>query len=205
MIENVSEYIVFLIRGGLQRNTAGSYRRYLESVSKYQNITINNETISSEEDIRDILVQLKKYYADSYVSNCGTALRRYLKFVNSEQPNFRYAEEITDGESCFEGAPITITVNQYERKPENRTKAINYHGLNCYVCDFNFERVYGDLGMGYIHIHHTIPLHTIKNQYKVDIKKDLVPVCPNCHAMLHRAKPALTIKELQAILVKVKC
>lgn len=204
MVENILDYIDFLLRCGLQRNTAGSYRRYLESVSKNQNITINRETVSSERDVRGILVLLKTQYAQSYVSNCGTALRKYLAFVQGEKPSFKYAEELTDHKSYFEGAPLTITVNKYERKTIYRNQAIAYHGLNCYVCDFNFERVYGGLGIGYIHVHHTTPLHTIKKQYKVNIKKDLVPVCPNCHAMLHRAKPALTIKQLKAILAKVK-
>lgn len=204
MVENAFEYIEFLIRSGTQRNTASSYKRYLEAVSKKLHITINNETIYSAEDIRNILIQLKEHYADRYVSNCGVALRKYLRFVNSEQPNFRYPEEITNDESSFEGALIKITVNKYERKQENRTKAISYHGLNCYVCGFNFERVYGDLGLGFIHIHHTIPLHTIKKEYKINIKTDLVPVCPNCHAMLHRAKPVLSIKELRNIMMKVK-
>ena len=68
----------------------------------------------------------------------------------------------------------------------------------------NFFETYGELGKGFIHIHHKTPLSQIKNEYKVDFKEDLIPVCPNCHAMLHRKingkEP--TIYELQKMLKK---
>ena len=46
--------------------------------------------------------------------------------------------------------------------------------------------MYGEIGKDFIHVHHNIPLNQINEEYVVDYKKDLIPVCPNCHAMLHR-------------------
>ncbi|MDJ0530571.1 MAG: HNH endonuclease, partial [Microcystis sp. M53600_WE12] len=70
----------------------------------------------------------------------------------------------------------------------------------CFVCGFDFSKVYGELGDGFIHVHHLRPLSEIKQQYRVDPINDLRPVCPNCHAMIHRRTPPLSIKELQEVL-----
>jgi 5-methylcytosine-specific restriction protein A len=56
----------------------------------------------------------------------------------------------------------------------------------CSICGFDFEEKYGPRGKGFIHVHHVIPIHQIGKEYKIDYRKDLIPVCPNCHAMLHR-------------------
>jgi 5-methylcytosine-specific restriction protein A len=86
----------------------------------------------------------------------------------------------------FEGIKKQILVNKYERSSIARKKCIEFHGLNCHVCTLNFSSKYGFIGNDFIHIHHLIPIHKIGKQYKVDYKNDLIPVCPNCHAMLHR-------------------
>lgn len=65
-------------------------------------------------------------------------------------------------------------------------KCIEKYGCKCSVCGFDFEKEYGELGKGFIHIHHIVPIARIGKEYKIDYEKDLIPVCPNCHAMLHR-------------------
>jgi 5-methylcytosine-specific restriction protein A len=60
-----------------------------------------------------------------------------------------------------------------------------------------FEKVYGAIGKKYIHVHHVIPLSEIRKEYALDPVKDLVPVCPNCHAIIHRTQPPLTVKQLK--------
>lgn len=111
-------------------------------------------------------------------------------------------EEILAPSRYYEGAIKTLTVNAYERDAKARQDAIAHHGLECTVCRFNFETVYGDHGRGFIHVHHQVPLSTINKRYRVDPVKDLVPVCPNCHAMLHRSSETLTIAQLRAIMKK---
>jgi 5-methylcytosine-specific restriction protein A len=112
----------------------------------------------------------------------------------------RLAEEVAERSPIFEGARKTVTVNIYERDPGARRKCIAHWGHSCVVCEFDFEERYGELGSGFIHVHHLKPLGEIGEQYALDEIEDLRPVCPNCHAMLHRRKPALSIEELKAIL-----
>ncbi len=74
------------------------------------------------------------------------------------------------------------------------------HGIKCKVCDFDFEKGYGELGKGYIQVNHIIPISQISREYKVNPKTDLIPICPNCHAMIHRNQDrVMEIKELRAI------
>jgi hypothetical protein len=96
-----------------------------------------------------------------------------------------YPDEI-NGENFIEGAKKIVTVNAYERNHKARKECIKHYGVKCYICDFDFEGVYGEEGKGFIHVHHEKPLFTIQEEYQVDPIKDLKPVCPNCDAMLHR-------------------
>lgn len=94
-------------------------------------------------------------------------------------------EKIGNVEIYIEGAVKSITVNAYERNPEARQKCIDHWGPRCWVCEFDFGKVYGEIGKNYIHVHHLIPLAMRGAQYEVNPIHDLLPVCPNCHAMLH--------------------
>jgi len=101
----------------------------------------------------------------------------------------------------IEGSRQQIYTTSYERNPKARVACLEFHGYSCAVCDFNFEEVFGDIGKNYIHVHHLRPLSEIGSEYVIDPIKDLCPVCPNCHAMLHRKKDEdfNSIEELKKI------
>ncbi len=109
--------------------------------------------------------------------------------IMESEENTLIAEEIPEEElkNLFEGTKKQITVNAYERNQKARQICINQYGYKCSVCGFDFEEVYGDIGFQYIEVHHLKPLHEIGEGYQVDPVNDLRPVCPNCHAMLHRS------------------
>ena len=89
-------------------------------------------------------------------------------------------------DDAYEGAKKQVLVNKYERGAEARRMCIEYHGCKCAVCGMDFRERYGEIGEGFIHVHHIVPLNEIGQEYKVNYMTDLIPVCPNCHAMLHR-------------------
>jgi len=111
-------------------------------------------------------------------------------------------EEVLAPALYFEGASRTVTVNAYERDPRARKACIEHYGDKCVVCGFDFAAAYGELGKGFIHVHHVVSLAEIGESYIVDPVRDLRPVCPNCHAMLHRRADVLPVKELQRIVRK---
>ncbi|WP_409304704.1 EVE domain-containing protein [Peribacillus sp. SCS-155] len=114
--------------------------------------------------------------------------------------------EIADetGEPLQKDGKITEYYGKrYERNPQNRARALELHGFDCYVCGFNFEKVYGDRGKDFIEVHHVNPLGTVKQEVAINPETDLLPVCSNCHRMIHRSKDdVLSIDELKKLLIK---
>ena len=113
--------------------------------------------------------------------------------------NAVYPDEIS-GSELWEGMKKHVVVNVYERNAKARNACIKHYGSICYVCDFNFRSVYGDLGDNFIHVHHEVDIASISESYIVNPIEDLKPVCPNCHAMLHTQRPALSITKLKEII-----
>ena len=113
-----------------------------------------------------------------------------------------YPDELESGQ-YIEGAKKQIRINAYERDTKARNACIEHHGFRCAVCNLLLEEQYGDIGKSFIHVHHIKPLAELGIQYKLDPVTDLRPVCPNCHAMLHRPEKVLSIEELRNIITKV--
>jgi len=105
--------------------------------------------------------------------------------------------------ALIEGAVTRVNVNRFERDTAARDKCIKHYGTICTVCDFKFKDKYGAIGAEYIHVHHIIPISSIRESYVVDPVEDLRPVCPNCHVMLHRKFPPILIDDLRNI-IKMK-
>jgi 5-methylcytosine-specific restriction enzyme A len=114
-----------------------------------------------------------------------------------------HPETLSGRREYYEGAIRQVLVNAYERDPAARAACLRRHGFRCAVCSLNFQERYGDIGKEFIHVHHKKPLAACRKSYRVNPEKDLVPVCPNCHAMLHTSDPPLTVEELQAIIATV--
>ena len=114
------------------------------------------------------------------------SLESYITTIFNTANDEFFPEVLGTSSEIFEGLKKQVSVNKYERSSIARSKCIETHGFVCKICSFNFERIYGELGKEFIHVHHITPIHTIGINYKIDYAKDLIPVCPNCHAMLHR-------------------
>jgi 5-methylcytosine-specific restriction protein A len=114
------------------------------------------------------------------------SLDTYISSVFLTANDEYFPETLDSSSEIFEGIKKQVSVNKYERSSIARAKCIEIHGHECKICSFNFEDTYGELGKEFIHVHHITPIHTIGKNYKIDYANDLIPVCPNCHAMLHR-------------------
>jgi predicted HNH restriction endonuclease len=111
-----------------------------------------------------------------------------------------FPDEVQEEMVFREGAMRQVLVNAYERDFGARTQCLAKYGDNCFICKFSFCTKYGKVADGFIHVHHLRQLSEIRKEYVVDPIKDLRPVCPNCHAVLHLRNPAYTIEEVVAFL-----
>ncbi len=104
-------------------------------------------------------------------------------------------------EQYTEGQRTTRLVQHYERNPDLRSAAVAIHGTRCQVCGMTFAEVYGEIGEGFIEVHHRKPVAEYEGEVTVDPAADMASICPNCHRVLHHARGGpLTVEELQAIL-----
>lgn len=110
-----------------------------------------------------------------------------------------------------EGRKKTVTTQIYERSKLLRDIVVDFYTKNgkiiCEACGFDFYEMYGDLGLGYIEIHHQKPIFQYDDadfsRLVKQAAKDLIPLCSNCHRMIHRRKDRpLTMNELKEALVK---
>ena len=102
-----------------------------------------------------------------------------------------------------EGKAFVHLVTSRKRSREAREKCLEVHECRCSVCGMSFPEQYGGLGDGFMHVHHLTEVASQSGEYEVDPEKDLRPVCPNCHAMLHwNTGTPRTIEGLRKLLGK---
>ena len=138
---------------------------------------------------------VKPIHNYSYAPPLAKRVRQQIEVRSTRLP-----EEVPEDWTYCEGNVQQILVNRYERDPAARQACIKAHGTSCCLCGFNFGMIYGQVAEGYIHVHHLRSLSEIGGEYFVDPIEDLRPVCPNCHAVLHRRIPPYSIEEVQALL-----
>ncbi|QNT78402.1 winged helix-turn-helix domain-containing protein [Entomobacter blattae] len=122
------------------------------------------------------------------------------KVEEASESEFIYFDDID--ELFYESNKKQSVTNTYERNKEARARFIHYYGCKCLVCDLDFKEKYGEVGENFIHVHHIVPISQISIKNTVDPIKDLRPVCPNCHAMIHKKKIPFSIEEMKKILLE---
>lgn len=110
------------------------------------------------------------------------------------------AEGPTPAVGFVEGGATTVQTTRYERDRRNRAAAIATWGCKCQACGLDLSHRYGDAAKGFIEVHHTTPVSVLEPGTVVDPARDLVPLCPNCHAVAHRREPPFTIQEIRSML-----
>lgn len=109
-----------------------------------------------------------------------------------------------------EGRVQETSTSRYERNPKARKACLAHfkrcHGgrIFCAVCGFDFEKVYGADFRNYIHVHHLNPISSFEAEHTIHPETDLIPICPNCHAVAHAIKPPYTLEQIQTMLKQGK-
>jgi 5-methylcytosine-specific restriction enzyme A len=207
--------IEILSQNGMNENSALDYVYNYSNLIQGKLFTRTTNTYGTDYYLRKIyeengqsglqnaLISLSQHL-DYYEEKSGSSVKqrrdiynKYLKLLDNKPEITVYADEVDKNLKYAEGKTKTVLVNSYERNQVARQKCIDHYGAFRQVCNFDFEKYYGDIGKDFIHVHHVVDISIIGNEYSVDPIKDLIPVCPNCHSMLHKKKPAFSIKELK--------
>ena len=200
---------------GMNRNSASDYvqnyaclvegRRFTRTTNVY-GTQYFLESIYKDNGKKLLLNALSalRQHIDYYESIGNTSIikrkeiyEKFSKIAMIHEGSNYYPDEVNEPKDLLEGKVKSVNVNIYERNPVARIQCIEHYGCVCYICEFDFLKEYGPLGKDFIHVHHEIEISSIGSQYSINPIKDLKPVCPNCHAMLHRKKPAYTVAEIK--------
>lgn len=138
------------------------------------------------------------YFTISEIYSGKDIVERSNEDISTDEEN-----ENVDNDNLSEGKIITVKVNKYERNPKARKECLEHYGYRCCICGFDFEEYYGSIGKEIIEVHHKKALHEIKETYVVNPISDLIPVCSNCHTIIHSRNPKFDIEELKS-LIKLK-
>ena len=115
-----------------------------------------------------------------------------------------FPDEMSTSAGFPEGAASKVFVNRYERNQAAREACLQHYGRSCCVCGMSFGDIYGTIAATFIQVHHLRLVSELKGEYLVDPIKDLSPICPNCHAVVHLKKPPFTIEQVRAFLEDAK-
>jgi predicted HNH restriction endonuclease len=149
---------------------------------------------------RDGVRKIDKSVFDKIILYSGTTPKeKELLSVYETNDLNQGSEEALVSYGLEEGEKKFRYSTYYERNPRLRLMAILIHGYDCQVCNFNFKEFYGEIGEGFIHIHHLKPISKYGKNNKVNPKEDLAALCANCHSMVHRYKnKIITVEELKS-------
>ena len=132
------------------------------------------------------------------LNRTADAIRAGATFITAQEV---FTEVPSQDDEFARGALFTAFTRR-ERSPTSKKKAevAKIKGtLACEVCGFDFQARYGILGIGFVECHHKAPLSSLKERVHTRLI-DIAIVCANCHRMLHRSRPMLSIDDLRALL-----
>lgn len=169
------------------------YKRFLES-------DYNPEIIATKEAEKERIKQERKEQRqkekdkkkDSATSSIDTPKEHITrKGVKIKE------QELDDNQR--EGAITQVNITRRERNPKLREACLKKYGYVCQCCGIDFEKIYGEIGREYIEVHHLFPISQTEGEHEVDPEKDLVPLCSNCHSMIHRLDgEEMTLEKLKS-------
>lgn len=148
---------------------------------------------------------------DYVIENAGYDYEDKLNYLSLAEKTVKYGKEklfvYDENDMIIEGVVKEKNIVVKERSQKLRNAAVAANTINgrikCSVCGFDFEDRYGEIGKGFIEIHHKKPIYQYEQDDTDKVIKDalvnLVPICSNCHRMIHRAK-ALSFEEFKKII-----
>src|SRR5690606_35852881 len=134
-----------------------------------ENILKENGSIGLQTALSSLFNHIEYYEqtSGSAVLKGREIYNKYLKMIDTSYGTTIFPDEVEVNMTYTEGKTRQVTVNIYERNPIARQECISFYGLDCQVCKFNFEDLFGELGRNFIHVHHLVEISTIGKEYSL--------------------------------------
>lgn len=169
----------------------------------YYNSKVRGEGTNNERRLTRMTSYFSKHGLSAGDTIVLTQDSRGLYHIDHETlPNDAARAEITEEIGAEEGGVFMMITKRYERNLKNRKLTVAIHGYKCKACGLLMSDKYGPVAKEFIEVHHLTPLSELKIGKLVDPKQEMVPLCPNCHRVVHRRNPAYTLEEIQEFIRK---
>ncbi len=160
--------------------------------------------------VLDFKLQQSVEYESLYLKYCNSLGITPADHKNRKYWGLKLDTDFAENMESTEGFPEGKTVERIHKRRERNPKVISIaketyrrkNGkLTCQACGFNFEKVYGQTGIDFIEGHHIIPVSEMEDGH-ITKPEEIALLCSNCHRMIHKKRPWLTMKNLKTLLKK---
>ena len=173
-----------------------------------EGISVNSilelDDISKLERILAKMSSSQKYvYARPKQTFYEEGMQRYVAFLKQikETNHNSAAQGKMRDEKILEASEGLMKEVVFFRKQRNRAirnQCAERDNYTCRVCGFNFGKIYGDRGKGFIEIHHKNPMTNFDGEHEIKLE-DLVALCSNCHSMIHYGGEFIDVDDLKKL------
>lgn len=172
----------------IQSRDSNKYEGYyfVAKTSDSKLLAVNDRNFDFDSQRKGNFGEANIWYGDALESR--KQIDRIKEYVQSLEDISNIVEDDSESLEVIEGKQGEIFVSRRERNPEARRKCIEYYGYTCQVCGVKLEDIYGPVAENYIHVHHLQFISDTDGEHTINPIKDLITVCPNCHAMLHSTR-----------------
>ena len=181
----------------IKTKTALQIHKKLQELNELSS-NFNDKTLEETQEINFLRsYDLKKTEFEEMYKNISQVLKSFHK-LNLNLDEIHYEAE--------EGK-ILSALHHYKERDKKIVEAkklsilAKFNKLSCEACNFNFKEFYGERGNGYIECHHLLPVSQMSLNHKTKLD-DLCLLCSNCHRMIHKSIPWLSVQQLKEIIKK---
>lgn len=183
-------------------NVRGASSKAAPDLSSFNTITKHIERFPTKKlfDTITNTKELRGYGVGGNDSLHWAVINKMYSFCDSFDTQNPVTSTITiineEDSALIEGRLMESKVLRRQRNRVARERCLIESGCKCYVCGFDFEKVYGEIGKGFLEVHHKRPISTYDEEHEIP-QSELVALCSNCHSMVHHGKTLLDVDVLK--------
>ena len=192
------------------------------NVSTHRNVVPRQEMVLKKNDTFGETKEVIKQKEDSSISDFDKLFESIMGISAPEEKNIKSEDNIiaeekvqkecstinTDDKNILEENINTKSIEQKDvenkectDKERIKKECIDYYGAICDICGFDYGYTYGEEYELEIEVHN-IKGHTEDDEISSnsDPIKDLIPICRNCHHMLHKPNSSISVEDLRGMI-----
>ena len=218
---NKSEFVIFLSNRLFVGEDPSKYASLLNTkiksfCKKHMGVDLSSlyslTDVQAIQDIRGRIVSYSPFvYSRKKHDDKLDGLDLYVEFLQNTQSENRESdshhenrEPIKKSTPEQEGRHVKREQEVYVRSASAREKCKRHYECTCQACGLKMEDIYGEIGKGFIEVHHLVPIHLFDDTHEIDPINDLITLCPNCHAMIHKLEDPGDISALKGLIATMR-